>query len=289
MAAVWLFAVLIACCSVISYCVDIQGDLQYQDILKAVREDDMGRLEWLLAEGVNPDFFNENGDRWTPLIFAVNKGKLDFVDRLLKARANPNQSERDGWTPLHFAAAFGHITIARALIEAGGDVNIKTVASKTAVDLAKEYKKWDVLETLEVAKRTNIPSRKAREQYLANLDAAQNPDTSAQGIDAINMFMKFAENGPTRDLSNMLQTKAVNVNAKTADGRTALHRAAFSGNMERIQMLVTSGAYVNELDTQSWSALMFAASNVRRSALLQIFDMIICSLTCLCFCVCLHP
>lgn len=261
-AALLIAAALLVSFSVICSSVNVQNDLVTQDILKAVQEEDMGRLEWILTEGVNPDFFNENGDRWTPLIFAVNKGKLDFVDRLLKGHANPNLAERDGWTPLHFSAAFGHIAIARALIEAGADVAIKTSAGKTAVDLAKEYKKWDVLETLEVAKRTNIPAQRAREQYLANLNGFQHPDTSARGMDALNLFMKFAESGPTRDLQNMLITKTVNVNAKTADGRTALHRAAFSGNMERIQILIGAGAYVNELDTQSWSALMFAAANV---------------------------
>ena len=246
----WLLCLLLATLLVICSSVNVQGDLQFQDILKAVQEEDMGRLEWILAEGVNPDFYNEQGDRWTPLIFATSKGKLDFVDRLLKARANPNQSERDGWTPLHFAAAFGHIAIARGLIEAGADVQLKTSASKTPVDLAKEYK------------RANMPAQKAREQYLANLDGLHNPDTSEKGMNALNMFLQFAESGPTRDLQNMLKTKAVNVNAKKSDGRTALHRAAFGGNMERVQILVGAGAYINELDTQSWSALMFAASNV---------------------------
>ena len=68
------------------------------EIINTVKNEDMGHLEWLLGEGVNPDYYDPEGDRWTPLIFAVSQGKTEFVSRLLRARANPNQAEKDGWT-----------------------------------------------------------------------------------------------------------------------------------------------------------------------------------------------
>ena len=233
------------------------------EIILAVQNGDMGKLEWLLNEGINPDYFDPNGDRWTALIHAVVKGNTETVDRLLRARANPNQAERDGWTPLHFASAYGYITIARSLLEAGADVTKATPTNVSPFELAKEYSKWDVLETLEAARQSNSGHNadKVARIYQANLDIQFG---TPQRITAENeKFFELATKGPNDALQKYLVEKRPNVNAKSAgDARTALHRAALAGDVDRIKMLVESGAYVNELDVNSWSALMFAASNV---------------------------
>ena len=233
--------------------------LDHADILKCVQALDMGKLEWLLTEGVNPDYFDKQGDRWTPLIYAVAKGSSDFTDRLLRAGANPNQSERDGWTPLHFAAAYGHMSVGRQLLEAGASTKLKTKKDATPLDLAKEYEKYEMMEILEAAQNSGRDSDKVAAEYRINIER-QFEGISMTSENSALLF-GMASNGPNHELHALLAKDDINVNAKSAgDGRTALHRAAHSGDVERLTMLLEKGAYINEVDSQSWSALMFAAS-----------------------------
>ena len=241
------------------------GAIDSAELISAVQNADMEKLEWVLNEGANPDYFDPEGDRWTALIHAVVKGNSDFVDRLLRGRANPNHPERDGWTPLHFASAYGYITIARLLLEAGADVTKTTPTNISPFELAKEYSKWDVLETLEAARHSNsgVHADNIRKIYQANLDQ-QYGVSSKVAVDN-DKFFELATKGPNAALQQFIVEKTPNLNAKSpGDARTALHRASLSGDVERIKILVENGAYVNELDVNSWSALMFASSNVSK-------------------------
>lgn len=252
-----------------SYVLNKSNKLDHGEILRTVQQEDMGRLEWLLNEGVNPDYFDNTGDKWTALMHAVNKRSFDFVDRLLRARANVNQLERDGWTALHFAAAYGHIAIARLLIEAGADVTIKNNVGLTPIDVAKQNKKIEILEILESAKLNKLSPKTLEQIYLSNIEAQQqilsitNTNINKALVNDEILLFTLSEKGPNEELIKLLNKKIININIKSpGDGRTALHRASFSGNIDRMKLLIDNGAYINDLDSQNWTPLMFAAANV---------------------------
>lgn len=50
--------------------------------------------------------------------------------------ADPNKKNCDGYSPVLLAAALGHENILKILVEKGGDVNTKSNADQTPIDLA---------------------------------------------------------------------------------------------------------------------------------------------------------
>ena len=76
-------------------------------------------------------------------------------------------------------------------------------------------------------------------------------------INLENLFQKI-EKGHTEVVQALID-KGVDVNAKTADGATALIMAAQEGHREVAQALIAQGADVNAKRTDGWTALMVAA------------------------------
>lgn len=71
------------------------------ELLDAVFLRDVEEVRRLLAQGANPDAYNE--DRCTPLMMATVEGDLEIARLLLEAGADPNLVDGDGWTALDVA------------------------------------------------------------------------------------------------------------------------------------------------------------------------------------------
>jgi ankyrin repeat protein len=93
-------------------------------------------LQMLLSHGANPNVVQpkRGGDDTTdysagttPLFSAIDSGRLENVDLLLKAGADVNHQDNHGETPLIRAVTFtpGHFRIVIRLLEAGADWRIR--------------------------------------------------------------------------------------------------------------------------------------------------------------------
>ncbi|HEX4047456.1 MAG TPA: ankyrin repeat domain-containing protein [Elusimicrobiota bacterium] len=70
----------------------------------AAENGDVAEIKRLIAEGANPDVVNEGLDRWTPMNSAIYHGRIESVQALLDAGADPEFNTAMG-TPLQFAVA----------------------------------------------------------------------------------------------------------------------------------------------------------------------------------------
>ncbi len=70
------------------------------------------------------------------LMLALAKRRIDLINLLLDAGANPN-AQRGREAALHIAVRSGCLDCVKALVEAGADVNAKTKDGKTPLHLAK--------------------------------------------------------------------------------------------------------------------------------------------------------
>jgi len=64
---------------------------------------------------------------WTPLHYAVHRGRWALCETLLALRADINAVARDGSSPLHVAAEVGNEGVGLALLAAGADPNLPTL------------------------------------------------------------------------------------------------------------------------------------------------------------------
>ena len=102
---------------------------------RAVQAGNPDALATALAAGT--DVNRRDGQGWTALMHAANKGYVLLVSPLLKAGADVDLRAPDGATALFMATAHGHSEIIALLMEAGADTSIPGPRGRTAVDVAK--------------------------------------------------------------------------------------------------------------------------------------------------------
>ena len=102
---------------------------------RAAQVGDIEVLRAALAAGVDVDA--RDGQGWTALMHAVNKGYPLLVEPLLAAGAGVDVRAPDGATALFMAAVLGHTEIIALLMKAGADISIRGPRGKTAVDVAR--------------------------------------------------------------------------------------------------------------------------------------------------------
>ena len=99
-------------------------------------------VEMAIAGGA--DVNKKNSQGVTPLYFAYN---YKIAKALVDAGADPMYSGFEG-TPLHWAAKSGYADVALLLIDMGVDVNAESGRGHTALDLAAEKEREQVVDVL---------------------------------------------------------------------------------------------------------------------------------------------
>ena len=97
------------------------------------------QIEVEIARGADPNARIEGG--FTPLHWAVYKGKAETVEALARAGANPKARNKEGSTPLHFAAAKGTAKTVNALLDAGANPKARDKNGRTPFGLEKHNNK----------------------------------------------------------------------------------------------------------------------------------------------------
>ena len=117
----------------------------------AVFAGDMKMLDFMLANGVDPNFKIGKNEE-SLLFFAVADGKANLVKLLLDRGANAAHVCRDGISTLIAAALFdpGSTEIVEMLLAKGADPNHSS-AGKTALSLARKYGNEEIAKVLESA------------------------------------------------------------------------------------------------------------------------------------------
>ena len=103
---------------------------------------DRGRLDlmvWLLAHGADVHAATSEGE--TPLFFAANPAKVDgntaaCIRLLVGAGAAMDHRNSKGWTPLHDLAFYGEVAESGVLLDLGALVNARGARGETPLHLA---------------------------------------------------------------------------------------------------------------------------------------------------------
>nr|CAG4645529.1 EOG090X06BA [Lynceus sp. MCZ IZ 141354] len=172
----------------------------------------------------------KNNEGFTLLQIAAQKGNLKKVKELLSCGADVNAISNIGSNALHEAAYFGHHDIVAVLIEAGIDPKQKKTDGWAAIHLGCLAS--DPVPTLTVLLQKGVDVN-----MLTN-DGKTALDISVQeGKSSAETFLRTK--GAKGAICIPIQR---DINAKDANGWTALHRAASEGNSQNVKELLKCGA-----------------------------------------------
>ena len=176
--------------------------------------------------------FDEQG------FFAAAQARdLLAINGFIDAGINPNAQDGDGRTVLISAAARGELDVVNTLLKRNVDINVKDKVGFTALSHAIDAMHDDVEEAL-----LNRPE----------LD----PNCRGRNNRPALMAYVWRDN---KDRVEKLLARGADLNMQDADGDTALHGAAESGNVKIMRLLLDKGADPNAKNKEGGTPLMWAA------------------------------
>jgi uncharacterized protein len=172
----------------------------------------------------------------TPLLFAIRDANVPMMRLLLDHGADLSQSSGNHTTPLLIALLNGQVGIATELLNRGADPNA-----------ADDYHRAALFAAID----------------LRNFNHEKYGDLPTDGIDPLDLIKAVLKKGADPNLRTdtvpvhgLMQFDASWVNF---DGETPFVRAALSGDIEVMRLLLAAGADPNIATTQGSTALMAAA------------------------------
>ena len=188
---------------------------------------------------INFDINQRGGPKVATLLqYASNLGRVDAVDALLDADADPNVCDQEDNCPLMDASENGHVQIVRKLLDKKADINKKPgISDRTALFYACTFGKEDVVDV------------------LLNADA----DPNVCGGDNSPLIIA-SKKGHVQIVRKLLDKKA-DINLTGIMGRTALFYACTFDRQDVVTVLLDAKADPNICDFEGQSPLMEASRN----------------------------
>jgi uncharacterized protein len=179
----------------------------------------------------------------------------------------PKKDYYGGFTPLHFAVRQGDMESTRLLVAAGADVNAITADGKVSLELAIYNGHYEIASFLIDSKaQVNHADAEGFTPLFWAVDR-RNMETNPGmpwmvTLDPLPLIKKLLASGadPNAFVDNIPTSRrsALNLTPRTTFA-TALARAAFSADMELVQLLLSYGADPNIVSSHNETALMQAA------------------------------
>jgi ankyrin repeat protein len=175
--------------------------------------------------------------RWTPLMYAARQGALEGTRALAAAGANLDLKDPDGTTALVLAIINVHYDTAAALIEAGADPNLADDTGMAALYAAVD------LNTLPWM--FGRPDPKLTDRLT--------------GVDIVRMLLEQGADPNARLKAVIMQRHHTGGDTALGEGATPFMRAAKSGDLPAMRLLLKYGADPTITQKNHTTALMLAA------------------------------
>jgi ankyrin repeat protein len=175
----------------------------------------------------------------SPLLYAARDGGLDIAKLFVAAKADVNQTEANGITPLLMAITNDHIDVARFLLDAGAGVNAADWFGRTPLWAAVEIRNRDMGRGSE----HDIDRGAALDLVRTLIERGADVNARTKEYAPIRRWV-----APLNDISWVDFT-----------GQTPFLRAALSGDVTVMRLLLEKGADPNIPTFAGTTALMAAA------------------------------
>ena len=170
-----------------------------------------GVVNILLLKGVDPDT-RRRFKQQTPLHLAAEKGHVQCVSKLLFGGADKDSRSSTGGTPLLLAAERNHVAVVEQLLAAGADSEIR------AAYFTVEYRPLDIAANL-----GHVDVVRALLRRGSSVKTSENE----HGFTSLHRAACCDRRGDNGDVIRVLLEAGADIEAKTNDGSTPLHGAAY--------------------------------------------------------------
>jgi ankyrin repeat protein len=207
-------------------------------------------VDYLLAHGGRHNIFSATAMGDTEAIRRVVAADPDVINRPMDAT---NHRRR----PLHLAVVERQLPSLKTLLDLGADTGTRDAAGMTPLDqaaIAGDVAMADLL--LERGAKLELPAAVALNRDVERV-LAEDPNALQPGGRWETLIIRAAENAPAEIMESLIRLGAspnARDNVDTAVdgtwGYTALHAAAFRGDMEKFELLLRHGADPNLAETK---------------------------------------
>lgn len=257
-------------------------------LLLAARNGQLDAVRALVEAGAD---INEPsaGDKTNPIVLAVIDGHFEVAKYLLERGANPNLANDDGLTPLYAAIdaqwapvgggplpvtghdKVGYLELMTALLEHGADPNLR-LKKKLWFRPAFHDQMWvgtpGSTAFWRAAQATDLAAMRLLVAHGADPKIASNEgDTALMMAAGIGWAGNFSRNAPgsALDAVRYCVELGLDVNTQDVTGYSALAGAAWRGDNEVIQYLVSKGAKLDVRTARKWSVTDMATGPYLRT------------------------
>uniref|UniRef100_A0A8C1FHI1 Ankyrin repeat domain 52a n=1 Tax=Cyprinus carpio carpio TaxID=630221 RepID=A0A8C1FHI1_CYPCA len=211
-------------------------------------------LELLVNNGADVNMQSKEGK--SPLHMAAIHGRFTRSQILIQNGGEIDCVDRYGNTPLHVAAKYGHELLISTLMTNGADTARQGIHGMFPLHLAVLYGSSDCCrKLLSSGQLYSIVLSMSKEHVLSAGFDINTPDNFGRTC------LHAAASGGNVDCLNLLLSSRADLNKKDKFGRTPLHYAAANGRYQCAVVLVGAGAEVNERDRSGCTPLHYSAAS----------------------------
>ncbi|KAF3444469.1 hypothetical protein FNV43_RR14161 [Rhamnella rubrinervis] len=160
------------------------------------------------------------------LLTVASTGNAALLDKLLKAKLDPDIGDSKGRTPLHIAASEGHEECVLVLLKHACNIHLKDINGNTAL--------WDAI----VSKHHTIF------RILYHFAALSDPYTAGE------LLCTAAKRNDLEAMEELLKY-GLNVDSRNHHGLTPLQTAMTENNIDMVNLLVMNGAEVVNINSNT--------------------------------------
>lgn len=206
-------------------------------LIDAVKQSDLKAVRALITARTDVNATEADGS--TALHWAVQRDNPEAVGLLLAAGANPKAATRFNILPMYLAATNGNADIIEKLLKAGADANAASEEGETPVMTAALTGKVAAIRVL-LANGANVHAKDPVREQTALMWAASEGNAAAV---------------------ETLLAAGSDIKQKSKAGFTPFLFGVRSGDIDTVKVLLDHGANVNDVATDSTSALNMAIVN----------------------------
>ena len=228
-------------------------------LMWAVNKGDVAEVRRLLRLGANPKLVNNYGA--SAMSLAAEVANTDILKLLIETGVDPDSANPEGMTALLAVARTGNVEAAQVLLKAGAKVDAKEKwGGQTPLMWASARRHPAMMELL-ISKGADVNARSTDRNYQRHIQAEGRPKSLDSG--GLTPLLYAARENCMACVDVLLKNKA-DINLPDPDGVPPLLVAIMNANWDLAKQLIDAGADINQWDIYGETPLYLALNSRTR-------------------------